>query len=92
MCKGRARLAGILRARQAERQAEPQKLYGAQGLVLIEYTGQKEGELPATVYTGIRYPYYPGREFYVDANDCSRVLSWKENGTHVFRQANGKAQ
>lgn len=84
MCRGRARLAGILKARQAERQME--QLYGAQGLVKVEYLGDRTGDLPATVHTGIRYPYYPGRKFYVDANDLSRVLSWQENGTRVFRQ------
>jgi hypothetical protein len=81
MCRGRQRLAGILKNKQEERRA----LFGAQGMVLVEYAGDKEGELPKTVYTGIRYPYYPGRRFYVDANDSSRVLSWKENGMHVFK-------
>lgn len=86
MCKGRARLAGIMRARQAERAAL--HIFGAQGLVLVEYTGQKDGYTGASVHTGIKYPYYPGRQFYVDANDLSRVLSWRENGASVFQQIN----
>ena len=44
------------------------------------------GHTDASVFTNIAYPYYPGRKFYVDANDASRVLSWPENGTHVFQQ------
>ena len=84
MCRGRARLAGIVRARRAERAAL--HIFGAQGLVLVEYTGQKDGQTDPSVYTNIRYPYYPGREFYVDANDLSRLLSWRENGASVFRQ------
>jgi hypothetical protein len=63
---------------------EMEPLYGAQGLALVKYNGKKEGDLPASIYTGVNYPYYPGRQFYVDVRDLSRVLSWKENGQHVF--------
>ncbi len=55
---------------------------------MLEYAGQKEGETNASVYTGIKYPYYPGRQFYVDANDAPRIVAWCENGTHVFQLVN----
>ena len=84
MCKGRAKLAGVMRAKRAERAAL--HIYGAQGLVMVEYTGSKEGQTSKSVFTNIKYPYYPGRKFYVDANDASRVMSWRENGEHVFQQ------
>ncbi len=87
MCRGRARLAGVLRAKRAERAAL--HIYGAQGLVMLEYTGSKEGHTNASVYTDIKYPYYPGRQFYVDTNDAPRVLSWRENGDYVFQAVNG---
>ncbi len=80
-------MAGILRASRARRAAAI-SIYGAQGLVMLEYTGAKEGHTNASVYTGIKYPYYPGRQFYVDANDVSRIVSWRENGQHVFQQVN----
>lgn len=91
MCRGRQRLAGITRTARAikSKQVERRALFGAQGLLYVEYTGDKEGETEATVYTGIRYPYHPGRKFYVDANDASRVLSWQENGAHVFKVVEG---
>lgn len=76
-------MAGILRATKAKR-AAAMHIYGAQGMVMLEYTGQKEGETNASVYTGIRYPYYPGRRFYVDANDLSRIVAWQESGRVVF--------
>ena len=79
MCRGQARVAGV-----AKGQAATKPLYGAQGLALVEYVGEKEGFTDASVWTGIRYPYYPGRKFYVDVRDLSRVLSWKENGQYVF--------
>ena len=84
MCRGRARLAGVVRARLAARAAETINIYGVQGLVMLKYTGTKTGETNASVYTGIKYPYYPGRQFYVDANDVSRIVSWQENGRVVF--------
>ena len=86
MCRGRAKFAGVLRRKQAER-AVP-SIYGAQGLVMLEYTGEKEGHTSASVYTGIKYPYYPGRRFYVDARDVSRIVSWKDNGRAVFEPVN----
>lgn len=49
MCKGRARRAGVMRAKQAERAAL--HIYGAQGLVLVEYTGSKEGETSRSLLT-----------------------------------------
>ncbi len=85
MCRGRAKLAGV---RRAVRAVETLNIYGAQGLVMLEYAGQKEGETNASVYTGIKYPYYPGRQFYVDANDAPRIVAWCENGTHVFQLVN----
>jgi len=88
MCKGRARLAGVVRARKAARAAEVLNIYGAQGLVMLEYTGTKTSETNASVYTGIKYLYYPGRQFYVDANDVSRIVSWQENGRVVFAPVN----
>ena len=84
MCRGRARLAGVVRARRAARAAEAINIYGAQGLVMLKYSGTKTDETNASVYTGIKYPYYPGRQFYVDANDVSRIVSWQENGRVVF--------
>jgi len=85
MCRGQARRAGIAQGGQATFKT----LYGAQGLALVEYVGEKEGQLPASVYTDIRYPYYPGRRFYVDVRDLSRVLAWKENGQYVIVQVEG---
>ena len=79
MCRGAARKLGLV--------ARPEvvgPLYGAQGLALVEYGGDKEGDLPASVHTDVRYPYYPGRRFYVDVRDLSRVLAWKENGQYAF--------
>ncbi len=90
MCRGRAKLAGILRANQAKREA--MHIYGAQGLVMLEYTGTKEGHTNASVYTGIKYPYYPGRRFYVDGNDLSRIVAWQENGRVVFEPVNGSGK
>jgi hypothetical protein len=55
-------------------------------MALVQYRGTKEGRLPASVFTNLRYPYHPGRKFYVDARDVSRVLAWMENGKLVFRQ------
>ena len=88
MCRGRNKLAGVVRARRAARAAEALHIYGAQGLVMIEYTGTKEGHTNASVYTGIKYPYYPGRQFYVDANDVSRIVAWQDNGRAVFEVVN----
>ncbi len=88
MCRGRAKLAGIVRARRAERAAAVLHIYGAQGLVMLEYTGAQEGQTSKSLFTDIKYPYYPGRKFYVDANDVSRIVSWRENGQHVFQQVN----
>jgi hypothetical protein len=88
VCRGRARLAGVVRSRRAARAAETMNIYGAQGLVMLEYTGTKTDETHASVYTGIKYPYYPGRQFYVDANDVSRIVAWQENGRVVFEPVN----
>ena len=88
MCKGKAKLAGVMRAKQAARAKTVLHIYGTQGLVRVEYTGSKEGQTSASVFTNIKYPYYPGRQFYVDANDASRVMSWRENGEYVFQQVN----
>ena len=85
MCRGRARLAGVMRGKRAARVIE---IYGAQGLVMLEYTGTKEGQTNASVYTDIKYDYYPGRKFYVDANDVSRIVAWQENGRVVFEPVN----
>ncbi len=88
MCRGRARLAGVVRARRAARAAAAINIYGAQGLVMLKYTGTKEGHTNASIYTGIKYPYYPGRQFYVDANDVSRIVAWQESGQIVFKPVN----
>ena len=79
-----------MRAKQAAR-AAALHIYGTQGLVRVEYTGSKEGQTDRSVFTNIKYPYYPGRQFYVDANDASRVMSWRENGAYVFQQVNNAA-
>ena len=84
MCRGRARLAGV--ARHAIELAKT-PLFGAEGMALVEYLGEKEGQLPASVFTGMSYPYYQERRFNVDVRDLSRVLAWKENGRYVFAQA-----
>ena len=78
----------MVRARRAARAAEAINIYGAQGLVMLEYSGTKTDETNASVYTGIKYPYYPGRQFYVDANDVSRIVAWQENGQIVFTPVN----
>ena len=74
-----------MRGKQAARVIE---IYGVQGLVMLEYTGTKTDETNASVYTGIKYPYFPGRKFYVDANDVSRIVAWQENGRVVFEPVN----
>ena len=79
MCRGGYRKAGIAKFEEAH---DP--LFGAQGMALVEYTGEREGHFPASVYSGVQYPYYPGRTFYVDVRDLSRVLAWKENSQYVF--------
>lgn len=92
MCRARAKRAGIVRRRPAGGQSAPkvrEPLYGAKGLVCMEYIGAKTGETEASVWTSIRYPYYPGRKFYTDARDAPRILAWRENGACVFREANG---
>ena len=77
-----------MRARRAAAAAVAINIYGAQGLVMLEYTGTKTDETNASVYTGIKYPYFPGRQFYVDANDVSRIVAWQENGRVVFEPVN----
>jgi hypothetical protein len=84
MCKKRARFLGIVKHELATRH-----LPGNAGIVKIRYTGNKEsGVLPASLYFGIRYKYGKGKPpFFVDANDLSRVMSWKENSVPVFEMA-----
>lgn len=83
VCRGKARLAGV--ARRGELAKMP--LFGAEGMALVTYLGEKEGCLPTSVFTMISYPYHKGRTFYVDTRDLSRTLAWMENGRLVFAQA-----
>jgi len=92
MCKGKERMAGMIRQRQAESQAV--HVAGFSGMMMVRYVGRvQRALLPESLFSGVRYGY--GTEqplFYIDARDAGRVLGWTEDGERVFMVAgtNGK--
>jgi hypothetical protein len=82
VCKGRARLAGIVKSGALAARHMP----GYSGMAKVKYTGTlDQARLSKSLFSGLAYEYGTVRpEFYIDARDIGRVLAWQEDGERVF--------